>query len=125
MDGKRFDEIAASLSNATSRRGMLRGLAAGGVASALAAVGLGGLGEADAKRRRRHHRHKKTAVEVSTNPVGAVLGAVCDVTNDCGLNLVCAGKKKNKTCQGCPNACSDSGKCCLVGACVLGLDICV
>jgi hypothetical protein len=127
MDGKRFDKLATSLSSASSRRGVLRGVAAGGLATALAAIGIS-RDDAEAKHHRhKHHKrhHKKKPVQLSTNPAGAILGAVCGVTNDCGLNLVCVGNKKKKTCQGCPSACGASGKCCLVGTCALGLDICI
>lgn len=129
MDGKRFDEIAASLTNASSRRGVLRGVAAGGVASALAAVGLG-LNEADARHhrhKRRHHKRKNKALTISQTLNGLLEGSLCKKSKQCDAGLVCGilgdNKKRCHTCGvnlGCP-----AGKCCLVGACVAGLDICV
>jgi hypothetical protein len=120
MEGRRFDQVTASLTQGGTRRSVLRAAAAGGLATALAAVGLG-QEQAEARRRRHHHHKKKVALTISNNIVnGLGVGELCSIANDCDSGLVCAGKK-HKRCQNCGSGCvGDTEHCCLVGVCLLG-----
>ncbi|HEU5433908.1 MAG TPA: twin-arginine translocation signal domain-containing protein, partial [Thermomicrobiales bacterium] len=100
MDGKRFDELATGLSHSNSRRRVLRTVAAGGLASGLAAVGFR-QNEADAKKRRRRKRCKVSQNTVLTVPLipgggNGALGDVCSAINLCGTGLACDNGKCKK-----------------------------
>jgi len=73
MNKNQFDSLIRAFSEATSRRGALRGLAAG----AVAATGVGALiSESDARRRNRRSRCGKQY-------------AGCNSENDCCTGLIC------------------------------------
>ncbi len=128
MDGKRFDSLTMRITRGNSRRDLVQGFAAGGLAFALGVFGLGrDVTEAgNHKHHHKHHHKKKVAVTISTNAVnGFPLGHACSVANDCALGLVCVGKR----CRNCGGgaACTDLTKCCLIGDCSLvgGIEVCV
>jgi hypothetical protein len=132
MDGERFDGLAKALAGGVSRRGVLKGLAGGGAAGLLAALGLGAAAPeaAEAHRRpgcrtaacRRHWRkHRKanntqngTTIHGGTATAtllgnGASLtvsplgAAVCDGTK-ATASLCASGfcDVATNTCQPCP-----------------------
>ena len=152
MDQDRFDDLTQAVAEGSTRRSIFTGLAGGGLAALLAAVGLGTVGVEDAEAgrcerrcRRRFDSRKQqrrcirrrcrggggggtsTPRPVSGNPAGAAVGAVCAATSDCDLGLVCAPGGDGRRCRRCPDACAASGLCCLVGACVLegAVEVCL
>ena len=64
MDANRFDDIAVSLADSgASRRSLLGRVAAGALAAALSALGIGGFGPEDAEAKSCKKRCKKKELE--------------------------------------------------------------
>lgn len=126
MEGKRFDELTTGLAKTKSRRGVLRGVAAGGFASALAVIGIGH-DEADAKhrhhRRRHHHHHHHGGNNISI-PIGIgtiANGAKCKKSKQCA-----SGNCESGVCVDCPalQICQGGSVCCTISALCVA-DLCV
>lgn len=104
MDGQRFEALTRSLAGGMSRRGVVRGLAAG---IAAAAAGLSGLGGAEARQRCRLYNE------------------ICRKHGDC-CDFNCGPKDNTgrRRCGFCPNGgevcgdeCCGEGQACIDGAC--------
>ncbi len=151
MDDRRFDDLAKAAAAGSSRRGLLKGLAGGGLAALLAAFGVGveeaAAGRCERRCRRRFDRGTRarrrcvracrrggggggggttgTPQPVSTNasPDAALVGESCAVANDCQATLTC----NNSVCTACTSTCEGGTQCCTAGVCdVVGeQDVCV
>ena len=106
MDGERFDQIARSVATATTRRGLLKGLAGGALA---AAFGLG---------------RGRTAEATHKPPGAACRGTVeCSQTTALGRGFVCADN--GIAADGALNCCHNEGQSCGIGAHCCGNLLCV
>lgn len=95
MDGSQFDRITRSLGASATRRGALRGLAAG----LLSATGLGTiLEEIDARRRNGRHNNKRRRC-------GAQY-AGCNEDNDCCHGLICKELRNPHASANFPGTCA-------------------
>lgn len=137
MDDRRFDELTKTVAGGASRRVLLKGLLGGGLAAALAAIGLG---EADAQeveaaatcrsrcrriksrtRRRRCLRRCRggggtiNPQPVSTNPKGSRLGSTCTTATTCTAGTICFNGKCTLCVGQCPTG--PTTTCCAAGVC--------
>ena len=127
MESKRFDEIVASLGVAqSSRRSTVKRFGAVGLAGILAAVGIGGAEEAEAKKRGKKRRKRRrrgggggatapagtTSFNINFNPLG--LGGPCNAGacgpgQQCNASNICESADTDAPCNS-PSEC-DSGRC--------------
>ena len=141
MDGARFDDITVRLAKGSSRRGVLKSLAGGGLAALLAALGLGSEAQAhtrncnkiaNPKRRRRCKRHNRRHQGQALGTGTVQVGGSCTTTSQCNASL-CLGSDGAKICTACSGAvgetCTFSNGatvCCPVGlVCTPALNLCV
>lgn len=103
MDTGKFDSLAKALSESSSRRSALKGVAGGGVAALFALLGLRGAEAGDvAAERRRRRRRRRPAVDTCVIQVGVPLNAT--------------GQANGSACTGGNPAACQSGFCPPIGA---------
>ncbi len=113
LDTRKFDSLTRVLSESSSRRSALKGVAGGGAAALFAMLGLRGAeaGDVAAERRRRRRRRRPntppvatcvTQVGVALNPTGQANGTACTG----GSPAAClSGFCTATICQPCPTTC--------------------
>jgi hypothetical protein len=109
LDADRFDQLAVSVSQAApSRRSLLRRVVGGGLATALAALGIGGFGEEHAAAKSCEKRCKQKAKKhdwsakkrksclnkckqgsTAGGGTGGGAGAACQTSSNCSGGLTC------------------------------------
>ena len=110
MEANRFDELAIAVSESASRRGVLKGVAGGGLAALLALFGLGGeeaaAGRCERRCRRRYpdsRRRRQRCIRRRCRDCGgggggcAGRGARCSNRRCCG-DLACLRVQGIRTC---------------------------
>jgi hypothetical protein len=154
MENGRFDALARSLAQDTSRRKVLQGVASSGLAGLLATIGVGSIGVDDteaancrrrcrrrqtAKARRRCRRRcagggtgtSPTPISTNTSPSAGAVGTSCTTASECLFGLTCpdaaGGRVCTETKMACSDVCSSGTQCCTVGTCDRenGITICV